>query len=110
MRTIEQTMRLAGGVARATTLQAAGHSRYHLRAAIEQGRVHRVRRNWLALPGADPELVAAASMGAVLSCITQARRLGLWVLEHPHLHVAWSASMCSRVCRSSARLARCSPP
>ncbi|SIN74624.1 endonuclease domain-containing protein [Agromyces cerinus] len=42
----------------------------------------------LALPGADHELVAAARAGVVLSCITQARRLGLWVLAHPHLHVA----------------------
>jgi very-short-patch-repair endonuclease len=47
-----------------------------------------VRRNWLALPDADGELVAAARAGVVLTCITQARRLGLWVLAHPHVHVA----------------------
>ncbi|KRC63202.1 DNA/RNA helicase [Agromyces sp. Root81] len=85
---LEYAMRRTGGVARATTLQSAGYSRHHLRTAIDRGRVVRVRRNWLALPDADYELVTAASIGSVLSCITQARRLGLWVLAHPHLHVA----------------------
>jgi len=88
MSDLEDAMRRAGGVARATTLQSAGYSRHHLRTAIDRGHVVRVRRNWLALPGADHELVEAATAGVVLSCITQARRLGLWVLAHPHLHVA----------------------
>jgi len=85
---LEHALRRKGGVARATTLQAAGHSRHRLRRAIESGRIVRVRRNWVALPGADRELVAAAKSGVVLSCITQARRLGLWVLAEPHPHVA----------------------
>ncbi|MGH3703725.1 MAG: endonuclease domain-containing protein [Agromyces sp.] len=88
MSDLEYAMRRAGGVARATSLQAAGFSRHHLRRAIDRGGVVRVRRNWLALPDADLDLVAAASAGVVLTCITQARRLGLWVLAHPHVHVA----------------------
>lgn len=88
MRDLERELRGRGGVAKATSLQAAGYSRHHLRAALDRGIVVRVRRNWLALPGADLELISAASAGVVLSCITQARRLGLWVLQHPHLHVA----------------------
>ncbi|RXZ50655.1 DUF559 domain-containing protein [Agromyces fucosus] len=88
MRDLEHAMRRAGGVARATSLQAVGYSRHHLRTAVDQGIVIRVRRNWLALPDADRDLRAAATAGVVLSCITQARRLGLWVLAHPRLHVA----------------------
>ena len=33
-------------------------------------------------------LVAAARMGAVLTCVTQARRLGLWVLTEDRPHIA----------------------
>ncbi len=47
----------------------------------------RVRKGWVATPGADAALVAAARAGVVLTCVTQARRLGLWVLcdDVPHL-------------------------
>lgn len=48
----------------------------------------RVRKGWVATPGADVCLVAAARAGVVLSCITQARRLGLWVLDEDRPHVA----------------------
>ena len=37
---------------------------------------------------ADPELLAAARAGVVLSCVTQARRLGLWVTTVDRPHVA----------------------
>ncbi len=62
----------------------------------------RPARGWVALPQADPELVAAARDGYVLSCITQARRLGLWVLEETEPHVgarAWSANATAAACR-----------
>ena len=51
--------------------------------------LNRIRRGWVALPLADPYLVAAANRGVVLTCITQAKRLGLWVLDadgdRPHV-------------------------
>lgn len=47
-----------------------------------------MRKGWVALPGADAYLVAAARAGVVISCITQARRLGLWVLHEDRPHVA----------------------
>ena len=50
--------------------------------------IERVRRDWVALPTADPVSRAAARAGVVVSCITQARRLGLWVLEEDRSHVA----------------------
>ena len=81
-------VRTRGGVARSMTLQRAGSSPYVIAQAVAQGLLVRVRRVWVALPGADRELVSAARDGVVLSCITQARRLGLWVLREPEYHAA----------------------
>ena len=76
------------GVARVTRLRELGHSRHTIALALEHGVLVRVRRDWVALPGADPELVAAARWGVVLTCVTLARRLRLWVLEEDRCHVA----------------------
>lgn len=76
------------GVARASSLSRAGHSRHRIAQAIEAGDLVRVRRDWVAAPGADAELIAAARAGVVLSCITWARRAGLWVLAEDRCHVA----------------------
>jgi very-short-patch-repair endonuclease len=78
---IERDLRSAGGVVRSRTLAVQGHSAYDVRAAVERRVVLRVRKGWIALPDADPLLVGAARAGVVLTCVTQARRLGLWVLE-----------------------------
>lgn len=61
----------------------AGHSRHHLIRAEHDGDVVRVKRGWVALPAADPFLVAAARAGVVLTCVTQATRMELWVAERP---------------------------
>jgi len=76
------------GVARVTRLRERGHSRYTIGLALEQGELVRVRRDWVAVRAADAELVSAARWGVVLSCITLARRLGLWVLSEDRCHVA----------------------
>jgi len=77
-----------GGVARVTTLQREGHSRHYIRSAVAAGALVPVRRDWVAAPGADPELVSCARRGVVLSCVTRARHLGLWVLGPLDDHVA----------------------
>lgn len=87
---------LAGGVERTSVLRDAGVGRAALDRALSSGELVRVRRGWVAEPDADPYLVAAARAGVVLSCVTMAQRLGLWVLgdaavESPDLartHVA----------------------
>src|SRR4051794_9048465 len=84
---VEAVTRL-GGVARVARLQDSGIRRYALRAAIAHGRIVSVRKGWVALSSADAYLVAAARAGVVVSCITQARRLGLWVLTEDRPHVA----------------------
>lgn len=76
------------GVARVERLLERGISRYDIDTALAEGLVERVRVGWVALPTADPMLVAAAKRGVVLTCITQARRLGIWVHdERPTVHV-----------------------
>lgn len=84
---VDAVLALAG-VARTAELIRAGHSRTTIERAVGAGMLLRVRRGWVAHPGADAELVAAATYGVVLSCITQARRLGLWVLAEDQCHVA----------------------
>ena len=76
-----------GGVVRSSVLREVGATNRELTSAVAGGYLTRPRRGWLAVPGADPDLVAAARHGLVLTCITQARRLGLWVLQHDRPHV-----------------------
>lgn len=77
-----------GGVVRAEQVRRAGHGRYVVDNARAMGLVLQPRRGWLAASDADVELLAAARAGVVLSCVTQARRLGLWVLDEDQPHLA----------------------
>ena len=73
---------------RVRALRELGVSDHVLRCALGAGHIERVRRGWVAAPGADPMLIAAARRGVVLTCVTAARRLGLWVLDEKQPHVA----------------------
>lgn len=88
LRGLVTAVRSRGGVARVSSLQRDGHARHRIRLALEEGHLLRVRRDWVALPGADAELIDAARRGVILSCVTRARRLGLWVLREEGIHVA----------------------
>lgn len=77
-----------GGVARSVRLSEAGVSWRAVAEAVDDGRLLRVRRQWLAVPDADPHLLAAARGGVVLSCLTGAEHLGLWVTMRGGVHVA----------------------
>ncbi|WP_223171810.1 endonuclease domain-containing protein [Microbacterium sp. NIBRBAC000506063] len=79
------------GVARFLRLRERGLSRHEIDQGVREGVISRVRRGWFALPGADRMLVNAAQAGVVLSCLTQAKRQGLWVHEAPAIpHVGAS--------------------
>jgi len=78
----------AGGVVRSRSLATSGFSPHAVRSAIDRGLLQRVRKGWVAAVDADPLLLAAARAGVVLTCVTQARRLGLWVLREDASHVA----------------------
>lgn len=83
-----------GGVARKSAIVAAGVSAYAIDTAVERGILLRPRRGWVARLDADPYLISAARAGVVLTCVTQARRLGLWVLtgDDPHVGAPPNAS------------------
>lgn len=82
---LRTALRKAHGITRTSTLLRAGVARTELRAAFARGELMRPRKGWVALPTTDAALLAAARRGAVLSCVSQAQRLGLWVLSAPHL-------------------------
>lgn len=70
-----------GGVVRSVALRDAGFGKREIAAAVSTGLLSRPRGGWVAAAGADPHLVAAARAGVVLTCVTEARRLALWVRE-----------------------------
>ncbi len=72
-----------GGVVRTERLRRGGVSRRALEHALTAGHLTRILRGWVAARGADPVLVAAARGGVVISCVSQAARLDLWVHETP---------------------------
>ncbi|WP_230102946.1 DUF559 domain-containing protein [Microbacterium sp. Bi121] len=77
-----------GGVARVAALHDRGHRRAEIERALRDGALTRIRQGWVATPDASPQLVSAAQHGVVLSCVTAARRLGIWVREqNPGAHV-----------------------
>ncbi|CAH0137792.1 hypothetical protein SRABI76_00463 [Microbacterium oxydans] len=82
-RLVQQVMAL-GGVARTATLRSRGISRYDITQALAASAVISVRQGWVAAVRGDRMLVDAARRGVVLTCVTQARRLGLWVHEDDH--------------------------
>ena len=83
-----EAVRVVGGVIPQSDLYARGYSKHDIARGVADGRLIRIRRSWLAVPDADPYLVAAARAGVVITCVTQAQRLGLWVLAADVPHVA----------------------
>lgn len=83
-----------GGVARTASLIDAGFRGHVIDRAVAAGLLIRPRRGWVARVDADPYLLAAARAGVVLTCVTRAKRLGLWVLDDggPHVGAAPTAS------------------
>lgn len=93
-RTVEQFviwLEQRGGLAHRRASLDAGHSPPVLRRAVSSGAVRLVRRAWFAGPGADADLVTAASAGGRLTCVSLARRQGWWMPEDVdtamHLHL-----------------------
>ena len=85
---ISEKVRAAGGILRTSELREQGASNRALTEVVASGAAIRPRRGWIALPDADPGLVAAARHGVIFGCVTLAQRRGLWVLETGRPHVA----------------------
>ncbi|MCP2637613.1 endonuclease domain-containing protein [Microbacterium sp. HD4P20] len=103
MQQLVHVVKKLGGVVRSASLVDAGFSRLGIAAAVESGELMVPRRGWVAATDADPNLVAAARAGVVLTCVTRAKRLGLWVLEEPCPHVG-APSTASRLVLPDARV------
>ena len=76
-----------GGVLLRRDVVAAGATETDIRRAIRSGRMVRLQRGLLAVPGADPELVGAGLAGSLLTCTSAAPKYGLWQLRpaaRPH--------------------------
>lgn len=87
-RAVLDAVDIAGGAVRSARLVAQGHSGYEIARLVDSGALLRVRRRWLVSPGASEAVRFAAAFGVVVTCCTQAERLGLWVLERGRIHVA----------------------
>lgn len=82
-------VRRRGGVARTVALNRSGVGRREVERLVAHGQLVRIRRGWVATADADSTLVACAQSNVVLTCVTQARRLGLWVFaDDARCHVA----------------------
>lgn len=69
---------LAKGVLPTSELRRGGWTKHKIAVEVSRGRLLRIRRGWVAVPNADPDLVRAASLGVLIGCVSQAARLGLW--------------------------------
>lgn len=81
-------LRKRGGIARTRTLISAGVSTHALRQVKAAGTVIRPRNGWVALAGKPTMTHLTVRRGVLLSCVTLARRRGLWVPENGPVHVA----------------------
>lgn len=86
--TCDTIVKANGGVMRVRGLAALGVSDDTVRRAVRAGELTKIRTGWVAAPDADADLVHAARRGVLLSCVTQARRLGLWTTTRDKPHVA----------------------
>ncbi len=108
MRSVEQLvgwLRTHDGVGHTSALRAAGYTTHGIRSALAAGQVSWVRRSWLALPQAHPQVRLAARLGGRLTCLSAAVRSGLWTPTHTETHVV-VAPTAARVAagRDSVRL------
>lgn len=87
---IHEILTPLGGVAPISVLTDARLGRRAIEAAVACGNLIRPRRGWVAMPAADPLLLAAARTNTVLTCVTRAAQLDLWVHEASagHTHIA----------------------
>ncbi|MGD8195985.1 type IV toxin-antitoxin system AbiEi family antitoxin domain-containing protein [Herbiconiux sp. P18] len=76
-----------GGVASTVELAGLGVPVRQVTAAVRRGDLVRVRRGWVALPRADPELVASVAVGGALSCTSVLVRYGVWCAHDDRRHV-----------------------
>lgn len=88
---VDEWLRLREGIAHRADILRAGYAVATMRRFVRDGRARLIRRAWVTLPDAAPDLVTAATAGGRISCVSVARRRGWWLPPgldpHPHLHL-----------------------
>nr|WP_314841304.1 DUF559 domain-containing protein [uncultured Microbacterium sp.] len=85
---LNEWLRRHDGIAHTSAIRQAGFSSHAILTAVDDGRMLRVRRSWIALRECEPSLLRAIGAGGRLTCVSAARRLGLWVPEDRATHIA----------------------
>ena len=70
-------------------LRADGLSRREIAAAVDSGRLSRIRIGMYASPGACAPARAIAAHDGSMACVTAARHHGLWILDDDHEPHVW---------------------
>jgi very-short-patch-repair endonuclease len=76
------------GIARRSTLIAAGMTDRQIAAAVRDRKLRRLRQGWFATADADRRIAAAVAAGGRLACVSALAARGVWVLREERLHVA----------------------
>lgn len=74
-------------VATRRQLLARGYTPRSLASSVHAGRLIRIRRGYYALPDVDDATQQAVRVGGVLTCVSAARRFGMWVASDSCTHI-----------------------
>ncbi|MCU6479881.1 endonuclease domain-containing protein [Arthrobacter sp. A2-55] len=87
--TVERVISLYGTVARRKDLTAVGITSWQISRALSDGRIQLVAPGYYGLPRANAIDVMLAKLKGGRSCLSEAKRRGLWVIEEPErVHIA----------------------
>ncbi len=81
-------------VATRQQLLRRGYTPRGLASAVHSGRLIRVRRGYYAVPEVEPQIEMAVRVGGLITCVSAARRAGIWVVDDqfPHIYLRHEAS------------------
>jgi very-short-patch-repair endonuclease len=75
------------GIYSTRRLRALGLARHHVRTAVEDRRLVRIRPGWFSASDAVPDAISAVRLGGVLTATSGSRHLGLWTLGDERIHI-----------------------
>lgn len=81
-------LRRRGGLAHLSVLESDGAKRVLLQRMVVTGLLLRPRRGWYALPGIDPLLLRASTLGGMITCVSALSRAGVWCEDDHAFHLA----------------------
>jgi len=99
----------SGDVAHTSKAYEHGYTKRDVAEAVALHGVARVRRSWLTTLSPASPTRRALAVGGRLTCVSEAKRLGLWVPEVAGPHV-WVAPTASRFDRAGLRIHRAIGP